>query len=230
MTASWKRLINMTYAVSPELLLPHVPAGVTLDCIDGKAFVGLVPFSFENVTMNRLRIPFHQSFPEINLRFYVKHRLGRGVVFLRECAPKRAVVWLARKKYNEPYCCKKMKEKVRMFTDGTFSVAHSLWSNGIKNTVEVTARTTPVFPDKNSSAHYFKELELGFGIAHNKQTMLYRIHHPEWEVFPVVSYALNMNFGAVFGEKWAFLSAEKPLDVSLVKGSAVTVAPITPLL
>jgi hypothetical protein len=59
--------------------------------------------------------------------------------------------------------------------------------------------------------------------------MLYRVHHPEWAVFPVVSYALNMNFGTVFGEKRAFLSTEKPVDVSLVKGSAVTVDPIIPL-
>lgn len=229
MKAAWRRLINMTFAVSPEVLEPLVPAGVSLDCIDGKAFVGLVPFSFEQVMLKNIRIPFHNRFPEINLRFYVKHRLGRGVVFIRECAPKRSVVWLARKIYNEPYLKMKMQERVRMFTDGTFSVVHTLMCNGIKNEVEVKAKTAAYLPDKSTYDHYFKELDLGFGTSHEQQTVLYRVQHPEWEVFPVISYALNMDFGAVFGERWAFLTDEKPVNVALVKGSAVDVQPIIPL-
>lgn len=50
---------------------------------------------------------FHRDFDQINLRFYVQRRQGnelrRGVAFVREIVPRRALATIARGLYNEQY-------------------------------------------------------------------------------------------------------------------------------
>jgi len=45
-------------------------------------------------------IPFHRNFEEVNLRFYVRRKhegvWRRGVVFIKEVVPRRAIAWVAR--------------------------------------------------------------------------------------------------------------------------------------
>ena len=48
-------------------------------------------------------LPFHRNFEEVNLRFYVRSVEKRGVVFVQELVPKRAVAFLANALYNEHY-------------------------------------------------------------------------------------------------------------------------------
>lgn len=222
MTAEWLRLINITYAVDPALLLPHLPAGLELDCIGGRAFIGLVPFSFEKVRVRGFAIPLHTCFPEMNLRFYVKHASGRGVVFIRECVPKAAVAWLAKKKYNEPYIKTPMKEITAMTTSGLL-VRHELMRHGQRYTVEAETEGAAFLPAESSYDHYFKELMLGFGKGHDGKTKRYRVEHPAWDVFRLRRLSISLDFGEVFGKKWAFLGKETPINSVLVKGSAVRI-------
>lgn len=46
LTACWKHLILVNYAVEAERLLPHLPPGLTLDLLDGQAHMSLVAFDF----------------------------------------------------------------------------------------------------------------------------------------------------------------------------------------
>jgi uncharacterized protein YqjF (DUF2071 family) len=48
LTADWTYLANITYAVDPSLLIAHLPNGLQLDTMDGKAFVSIVAFNFHN--------------------------------------------------------------------------------------------------------------------------------------------------------------------------------------
>src|ERR1700687_2292845 len=98
LSADWRDLAMLNYEVDPDLLRKHVPAGTVLGSIDGKTFVSLVGFRFCNTRLfGRLPIPFHADFDEVNLRFYVRRRHSgedrRGVVFIREIVPKRAVAY-----------------------------------------------------------------------------------------------------------------------------------------
>ncbi|TND10660.1 MAG: hypothetical protein FD123_302 [Bacteroidetes bacterium] len=225
MRAAWRRLINITYAIDPNLLAPHLPKGVSPDVVDGSAFVSLVPFSFEDVSLWGWRIPFHGKFAEMNLRFYVKSREGRGVVFLQECAPKAAVVWMARRKYNESYVRFPLEETVIQKTN-SIVVRHELICKGIKHTVEAESALNSYVPDPGCMDDYFKELELGFGTGKDGVTRIYRIKHPPWEIFPLLRMKIDLDFGQVFGKKWAFLAKERPINMALVKGSPVSVLDI----
>ena len=90
LTAEWKNLLMLNYVVDPALLEPFVPAGTLLDEFAGKTYVSLIGFEFNRTRMFERAIPFHQSFEEVNLRFYVRREERRGVVFIRELEIGRA--------------------------------------------------------------------------------------------------------------------------------------------
>src|SRR5882672_8618368 len=84
LTARWTNLFLATYAVPQELLRPRLPPGLDLDLRDGQAFVSLVAFDFLDTRVLGVPWPGYRNFPELNLRFYVRHGERRGVVFVRE--------------------------------------------------------------------------------------------------------------------------------------------------
>ena len=85
LTAQWRDLVMLNFEVDPRVLAPHVPAGTELDRWHGDTLVSIVAFQFLDARLFGVPIPFHASFPEVNLRFYVRRRLQdgwrRGVVF-----------------------------------------------------------------------------------------------------------------------------------------------------
>src|SRR5580704_5018978 len=85
LTAEWRHLVMLNYEIDPKALAHFVPAGTELDFWNGKTFVSLVGFLFQNTRVGGIPIPFHRHFEEVNLRFYVRRDAGdgwrRGVVF-----------------------------------------------------------------------------------------------------------------------------------------------------
>ncbi|MCK5941840.1 MAG: DUF2071 domain-containing protein, partial [Planctomycetes bacterium] len=41
----WEDLLFLHWSVAPDLLRPHLPAGLELDTCDGRAWLGVVPFT-----------------------------------------------------------------------------------------------------------------------------------------------------------------------------------------
>src|SRR5271170_7441931 len=100
LTAGWRHLAMLNFVIEPALLEPFVPAGAELDFWQGRTYVSVVGFQFLDTTVFAVPVPFHGCFEEVNLRFYVVRPTPdgprRGVVFLREIAPKRLVSLAAR--------------------------------------------------------------------------------------------------------------------------------------
>src|SRR5438552_945189 len=107
LTAQWRTLLMLNFEADPAVLLPFVPAGTELDHWRGTTFVSVVGFRFLEARLLSLPIPFHQAFDEVNLRFYVRRRgpegWRRGVVFLKEIVPRRAVTAVARWLFGENF-------------------------------------------------------------------------------------------------------------------------------
>ena len=73
----------MHWEVSIEKLSPHIPKGLEIDLFDGKAYVGTIPFLMKNVRPRLLpAVPGVSTFPEFNIRTYVKKNGKPGVLFL----------------------------------------------------------------------------------------------------------------------------------------------------
>src|SRR3954462_10026559 len=103
----------INYEVDPKILLPHLPPGTQLDTFNNKTLVSVVGFLFNDTKVFGLKWPFHTSFEEVNLRFYVKRCVEntwkRGVVFISEIVPRTVIAFMANKLYREHYRALPMK-------------------------------------------------------------------------------------------------------------------------
>ena len=96
----------LNYQVDAALLQALVPCGTELDAFEGRMLVSAVGFRFLRTRIfGALAVPFHSNFDEVNLRFYVRRLdacggVRRGVVFIREIVPRRAIALVARIAYT----------------------------------------------------------------------------------------------------------------------------------
>jgi uncharacterized protein YqjF (DUF2071 family) len=222
MSTRWTNLLLATYLVPEELLLPHLPPGLELDRREGRCFVSLVALDFSHTKVLGIPWPGFRNFPEINLRFYVRQGERRGVVFIRELVPQRLVAWLARVLYNEPYRATTMTSAVQDEAS-QITVVHRLDWGGQMNLIRATGSKPAVTPPPDSVEHYFKEHEWGFGMTRRKRTLEYRVVHPVWEIYPVIDWQVDWDFGGIYGPEWKFLEGAKPISTVLAAGSAVSI-------
>jgi uncharacterized protein YqjF (DUF2071 family) len=101
----WRNLSFLHFSIDPEKVSNYLPKGVEIDTFNGKAWVGLVAFRIEG---SRPRwgtaIPGLSSFPELNVRTYVKREgFDPAIVFLSIDAAPWLACWMARTLYKVPY-------------------------------------------------------------------------------------------------------------------------------
>jgi uncharacterized protein YqjF (DUF2071 family) len=101
----WHHLLFLHWEVPPQELQALIPEGLDLDTFDGKAYVGLVPFTLSGVRpLLAPPLPWISTFHEVNVRTYV-HRKGAdpGVWFFSLDASSTIAVAAARAAYKLAY-------------------------------------------------------------------------------------------------------------------------------
>jgi uncharacterized protein YqjF (DUF2071 family) len=223
LTARWTDLCLITYAVPPAVLEPRLPPGLQLDTRDGQAFVSLVAFQFRDTRVLGVAWPGCRDFAELNLRFYVRDGTRRGVVFIREFVPLRFVAWVARLVYNEPYRAAPLQHRVVASGDRVAAECRLFWA-GKPHRLAVEGQTPPIAAATSSDEHFFKEHQWGFGVNRRGRTLSYRVDHPCWEIYPVVSWKVELDWASVYGPEFRFLQKEQPCSVVFAAGSGVCVS------
>jgi uncharacterized protein YqjF (DUF2071 family) len=100
----WGKLLFVHWPVDAELLRPLVPSQLSIDTFDGKAWIGVVPFTMWGIRASFLPpIPGASAFHELNVRTYVHFKGVPGVWFFSLDAECRLAVWGARTFYHLPY-------------------------------------------------------------------------------------------------------------------------------
>lgn len=100
----WQRLTFVHWRYDPADVRAILPKGLTVDTFDGSAWVGLVPFHMIDV-----RPPFVPTlhpittFPETNLRTYVRGSRGQGVWFCTLEITRLVGVAVGRTLFGVPY-------------------------------------------------------------------------------------------------------------------------------
>lgn len=221
LTAEWHHVLGVTYAADERLLLPHLPRGAQIDELGGAPRVSLVAFGFRHTRVRGIAIPGHVTFPEINLRFYVRLNGERAVVFIREFVPRPAIAIVAKIAYNEPYRTIRMRHKATT-AGGVLRVRHR-FGRGWRNELEALADPTPRLPDEDSPEHWLTHHDLGVGRTRDGRARAYRVEHELWALHEVRDLRVDLDFGALYGPEWAHLSTTQPSHVTLAAGSQVRV-------
>ena len=138
--------------------------------------------------------------------------------------PQRLIAWIANWIYNEPYLAAPVRV-IRNESPDRIEMDYRLRFAGREHRIQVTGTKPSFRPDAGTDEHFFKEHHWGFGITRRGQTLRYQVDHPVWDVYPVRSYALDLDFGAVYGPEWGFLQQATPTSTVLAVGSAIAVYP-----
>jgi uncharacterized protein YqjF (DUF2071 family) len=231
LTAEWRYLAMLNFAADPAVLAPLVPTGTELDVWDGAPQVSLVGFRFLDTRVLGLAVPGHRHFDEVNLRFYVRRRAPegwrRGVVFVREIVPRRAVAWLARTLYNERYVALPMRHEVEA-GGGDGVVAYSWCWGGAWNRIAVRISGPPSAPPAGSEAELITEHYWGYARQRDGSTLEYRVDHPRWEVWASVPGGLELDLApaaarCLYSDALASFLSAPPRSAFVALGSPVVV-------
>lgn len=101
---TWVDLAFLHWPVEETALRKHLPDAVELETFDGSAWLGVVPFLMTSVRLRGLPpFPVVSSFPELNVRTYVRRDDRPGVWFFSLDASSRLFVEAAKWQYKLPY-------------------------------------------------------------------------------------------------------------------------------
>lgn len=100
----WSDLSLLHWSYQPDEVAALLPDGLEPDVFDGSAWVGLVPFHCTIRPAGSPRVPWLSSFPEMNVRTYVRGPDGdHAVWFISLDAGRLPAVLLARAGYGLAY-------------------------------------------------------------------------------------------------------------------------------
>ncbi len=219
------------YEIDPAVLRPWLPARTILDDFEGKYYVSLVGFLFDDVRLKGWRIPYHTRFPEVNLRFYVKRdipdnpdSIQRGVVFISEIVPRFAIAWVANTFYKEKYIAAPMRHRAHV-SEGALRVSYAWQRQGDWYSIEAMAEQTPLPMAPGSKEAFIFEHYYGYAKRSDTVTHEYEVAHPSWQHYAVKEYNIVCDFEKVYGPAFAFLNLQRPASVFMAEGSEVAVYP-----
>lgn len=224
LTARWEDLVFLSYRCPPELLKGLVPRGTALDRWQGAVYLSLVGFLFRDTRVLGLPIPGHREFEEVNLRFYVRREVAgeirRGVVFIRELVPRRAVALIAKRVYNEPYLAVPMSHRI---SRDTGERAYRWRYHGREFELGGISSGRPEDPAGDSLAEFVTEHYWGYTRQRDGGTLEYRVDHPRWPVWSGTAHTLRGAWSELYGPALGEILEGTPESVLAADGSAVIV-------
>lgn len=224
LTAEWRNLLMFNYAVDPGVLQRFVPRGTELDAFEGRTYVSLVGFEFNHTRVAGVTIPFHRSFEEVNLRFYVRRLGKRGVVFIRELVPKRAVAAVARIAFGENYSRVPMSHSIVAHPDSGIVEAEYTWGSGPgRCSMRLEAEKPSFVPSADSLSQFITEHYWGYATQSNGGCLEYEVQHPRWLVRTAKAARFSGDAAPFYGSEFGELLALPPDSAFLAEGSPITV-------
>lgn len=225
LTAEWRKLAMVNYAVEPDLLHDFLPHRTELDLYNGICYVSLVGFHFSHVRLKGIAVPFHTAFEEVNLRFYVRYKSSegwrRGVVFIREFVRKPMLTFVAHSLYGEHYKTVPMDHHWQLDAD-PFTVRYR-WRRKRWHSFEVSARPAAQAIQAGSEEEFITEHNRGYTRRSATRSAEYAVEHPTWQVYPIVKTAIDVDFALSYGQRFQCLNGVEPRSVLLAEGSPIVV-------
>lgn len=218
LSAKWEHLLIASYRIEPDVLMPFVPTGTRIDTFEGHVFVSLVAFMFNQTRVVGIPVPFHTSFEEVNLRFYVSPEYDediRAVTFIKEIVPSRLTAIVANNLFSENYVALPMSHTCE-------SNRHRYtWGHGDdKYSIEGTVDGGLAIPSPGTVGEFITEHYWGYSQG-ARSTLEYRVEHPPWQCAELTDYQVSVDFGKAYGREFSFLNQCRPHCVQYALGSPV---------
>jgi hypothetical protein len=215
----------LNFVVDPNILAPLVPPGTEIDFENGETFLSVVGFLFLDTRLLGLPIPLHRDFEEVNLRFYVRKKSAdtwrRGVVFVRELVPRRAIAVVARTFYGENYVALPMKHEID-HVDGKLSVEYS-WRRGRKwESLKMSGIGDPQTIPAGTHAEFITEHYWGFTEVRSGCSE-YRVEHPRWKIWSSDTFEFKADVATLYGEQFVEPLSVAPRSAFIAEGSPIQV-------
>ena len=229
LTAQWLRLAMVNFAVDPALLASLVPSGTELDHWRGTTYVSVVGFLFRDTRVLGVPVPWHRTFEEVNLRFYVRrfegNELRRGVVFVREIVPRPTIATVARGIYNEPYVALPMRHewRARPGSDEPGLVSYAWRLDGAWSHVDVEPEGISREIVTGSHEEFITEHYWGYTRQSDGGTIEYAVEHPRWRVWSARDARVVGDLTTLYGAELARVVRGTPTSAFLADGSAIAV-------
>jgi uncharacterized protein YqjF (DUF2071 family) len=227
LSAEWRHLVMLNYEVEPDLLLPHVPPGTSLDAFHGRTYVSLVGFRFTRTRLlGFLPVPFHTNFDEVNLRFYVRREASneqrRGVVFIAEVVPRRAIATIARLVFGENYTSSPMRHDVP--TDGLKKTTGYQWRvRGKWCRLSAQTEGLPEYPREGSLEQFITEHYWGYSNRPGRGCLEYRVSHHPWQVWASTEAEFEGDASSLYGPELGAALQRRSDSAFVADGSHVVV-------
>jgi uncharacterized protein YqjF (DUF2071 family) len=216
----------LNYVVDPRLISPLVPPGTEIDFEDGETFLSVVGFLFLDTRLLGLPVPLHRDFEEVNLRFYVRRKSAdtwrRGVVFIREIVPRRAIALIARACYGENYVALPMKHEIA-HVDSNLKVEFSWRRSHTWESLKMRATGEPQSIPAGSHAEFITEHYWGYTSV-RAGCSEYRVEHPRWKIWNAADFELNADTASLYGKQFVETLNKPPRSAFVADGSPITVA------
>jgi hypothetical protein len=107
--------------------------------------------------------------------------------------------------------------------EGQLTVRYEWKKGGAWQTFETVADAKQTVIEAGSDAEFITEHYFGYTKTSEKTTNEYEVAHPRREQYLVRKHRIEVDFGRVYGQRFAFLSDQKPASVMLAEGSAIEV-------
>jgi uncharacterized protein YqjF (DUF2071 family) len=227
LTADWRYVAMLNFEVDPKVLSPYLPRGTSLDDRAGRHYLSLVAFLFLDTHVLGVPAFFHQNFEEVNLRFYVRRKVGEstrsGVVFIREMVPLFLVAEAARLTYNEPYRTQPMRHSIVETSGELQSVEYRFGGPRDQCRLTLHADGEPVEITHGSEEEFLSQRGWGYTRQRNGGTIEYRVEHVRWRIWPDAKSELDGPLETFYDGAFPDILRGVPASAFIADGSPVVV-------
>jgi len=222
MTCNWENLIYLNFHIAPDLLADLLPKDVELDLLQGKAVLSIVCFEFSNAKLFGFKIPFHQYFPEINVRTYVKRKddeTVKGIYFLSEMVPKFMTYFTGKFIYGEPFSLRNLT-----ITKSRTNLKYTIDDSVCKINVEIEKGDVLQNQIQTEEQEFVIERSFAFCGKADQKVKIYEIEHQNWNLLDCKNLKFDVDkIGHLNTAIQNILLHKKPESVFMTDGSKVEV-------
>ena len=181
----WNRTIILHWKVDTEILNEFIPKELELDTIEGNAWVSLVAFTMEKISL-RSFFPFPpiSNFDEINIRTYVKSNGKSGVYFLSIEGGNRLSCQIAKRISELPYRYSKMKR-----TNNSYESSNQKYGDKLNLEFKIGEMNT----QKSNLENWLTER---YALFQDSGEFIneFDIHHQEWKLSNIEIFKLSLDY------------------------------------